>query len=233
MGSCVSSAHKRTADSAAAMKMDLSSPFGSNSEKLAIPPSPVKQAATVNAFRDLGSKEETFFDSQPWLDSDCEDDFYSVNGDFTPSRGNTPVHHNFAGAPQVNSTSLPDKTPGSISEPSPTGKKPKLAELFRQISKEGSEDQHVDEQNTQGSQNTANGKTEIRTTILDVLPSANGTPYVSGVNSVCSSERTPNGDSMMEDKPMRLAQCCLPSFVSCRNSTDRKKKMSPAIAVNG
>lgn len=54
MGSCVSSAHKRTADSAAAMKMDLSSPFGSNSEKLAIPPSPVKQAATVNAFRDLG-----------------------------------------------------------------------------------------------------------------------------------------------------------------------------------
>lgn len=26
-----------------------------------------------------GSKEETFFDSQAWLDSDC-DDFYSVNG---------------------------------------------------------------------------------------------------------------------------------------------------------
>lgn len=157
----------------------------------------------------------------------------TIYADFTPSRGNTPVHHNFAGAPQVNSTSLPDKTPGSISEPSPTGKKLKLAELFRQISKEGSEDQHVDEQNTQGSQNTANGKTEVRTTILDVLPSANGTPYVSGANSVCSSERTPNGDSMMEDKPMRLAQCCLPSFVSCRNSTDRKKKMSPAIAVNG
>lgn len=27
-----------------------------------------------------GSKEETFFDSQAWLDSDCEDDFFSVNG---------------------------------------------------------------------------------------------------------------------------------------------------------
>lgn len=27
-----------------------------------------------------GSKEETFFDSRAWLDSDCEDDFYSVNG---------------------------------------------------------------------------------------------------------------------------------------------------------
>lgn len=27
-----------------------------------------------------GSKEEAFFDSKPWIDSDCEDDFYSVNG---------------------------------------------------------------------------------------------------------------------------------------------------------
>lgn len=27
-----------------------------------------------------GSKEETFFDSQAWLDSDCDDDFMSVNG---------------------------------------------------------------------------------------------------------------------------------------------------------
>lgn len=27
-----------------------------------------------------GSKEEAFFDSQPWLDSDGEDDFLSVNG---------------------------------------------------------------------------------------------------------------------------------------------------------
>jgi len=29
---------------------------------------------------DTGSKEEAFFDSKGWLDSDCEDDFYSVNG---------------------------------------------------------------------------------------------------------------------------------------------------------
>jgi hypothetical protein len=27
-----------------------------------------------------GSKEETFFDSQAWLESDCEDDYFSVNG---------------------------------------------------------------------------------------------------------------------------------------------------------
>lgn len=28
----------------------------------------------------VGSKEEIFFDSQAWLDSDCDDDFLSVNG---------------------------------------------------------------------------------------------------------------------------------------------------------
>lgn len=27
-----------------------------------------------------GSKEDAFFDSKPWLDSDCDDDFFSVNG---------------------------------------------------------------------------------------------------------------------------------------------------------
>lgn len=27
-----------------------------------------------------GSKDETFFDSNVWLDSDCDDDFLSVNG---------------------------------------------------------------------------------------------------------------------------------------------------------
>ena len=31
-------------------------------------------------FAIVGSKEETFFDSQAWLDSDYEDEFMSVNG---------------------------------------------------------------------------------------------------------------------------------------------------------
>jgi len=26
------------------------------------------------------SRDETFFEATPWLESDCEDDFYSVNG---------------------------------------------------------------------------------------------------------------------------------------------------------
>ncbi|KAL5793378.1 hypothetical protein ACOSP7_001972 [Xanthoceras sorbifolium] len=245
MGSCVSSVHS----------------YGSKNDSLVIPPSPIKEKPvngdppingwSATTFKDPGSKEETFFDSRAWLDSDCEDDFFSVRGDFTPSRGNTPVHQSFpagtsthgntlvhqsfpSGTPQANKTLMEDITPGSIPEPPPTRKKMKLSELFRQSTQEDPEDQQVDEQHTVGSQNTANGKVEVKTTILDVLPSENGTPYISGTNSMASSERTANGDSLMdkEKKPMRSVHCCLPSLVS-RNFNERKKKMSPALAVNG
>lgn len=95
----------------------------------------------VTAFRDLGSKDDTFFESQPWLESDCEDDFFSVKGDFTPSRGNTPVHHSFSkggGTPRLDNLSSPFNgnmklgNDGS-SQPSPMdGKKKMLLELFRE-----------------------------------------------------------------------------------------------------
>ncbi|KAI3799263.1 hypothetical protein L1987_34555 [Smallanthus sonchifolius] len=109
MGACVSSHHK------------------SGSNHFVIPPSPVKEKLpiidgnvavkpqwppllpTANS-RDFGSKEETFFDSQAWLESDCESDFMSVNGEFTPSRGNTPVHHSSA------ATTLPIKRNKRLSE---------------------------------------------------------------------------------------------------------------------
>ena len=235
MGSCVSSVHS----------------YGSKNDSLVIPPSPVKDkpasddppinAWSATTFKDLGSKDETFFDSRPWLDSDCEDDFHSVRGDFTPSRGNTPVHQSFpAGTSSRGSTpvhqSFPTMAPQAnrtVTEDKPSiKKKMKLAELFQQ-SIIDPEDQQTDKQHTPGSQNTANGKVEAKTTILDVLPSANGTPYISGTNSMASSERTANGDSLVDkEKPMRSVQCCLPSFVS-RSFNERKKKMSPAITVNG
>lgn len=184
-----------------------------------------------------GSKEETFFDSRAWLDSDCEDDFYSVNGDFTPSRGNTPVHHNFsAGTPQANKNPSEGRPPGSELEPSPTGKK-RLSELFKDRIRE---DRDVDDLQTSGSgdQNiangkmAANGKMEVKQTILDVLPkSANATPYLSGTNSVCSSERTANGDALIEkEKSFKSSPCCIPSLIFCRSFSERKKK-SQAIAV--
>ncbi|EEE53144.1 hypothetical protein OsJ_35962 [Oryza sativa Japonica Group] len=32
------------------------------------------------------SRDEVFFEACPWLESDCEDEFYSINGDGTPAR---------------------------------------------------------------------------------------------------------------------------------------------------
>ncbi|XVE67714.1 hypothetical protein DITRI_Ditri09bG0010500 [Diplodiscus trichospermus] len=222
MGSCVS-VHKSSQDSA--MKLGLS--FGSKTDKLIIPPSPVKDKPAAN-----GSKDEMFFDSRAYLESDCEDDFFSVNGDFTPSRGNTPVHHSFSVVtPQVNKATV-EGSPGSVSETSLTGRKKKLVELFRESIRE---DQDVNELNTSSNRDAANGKMEVKPTIQDLLPSksADGTPYVSGANSRCNSERTANRDNpMFKEKLFRSGQCCLPSLVSCSSFSERKKKMSPVIAVN-
>ncbi|KAL5581338.1 hypothetical protein UlMin_013780 [Ulmus minor] len=238
MGSCVSI--NRSSDSA--MKLRLS--FGSKAGKLEIPPSPVKEkpangelrikdvalkphwspTPSAATFRDHGSKDEAFFDSKPWLDSDCEDDFYSVNGDFTPSRGNTPVHHqgSSTSSAQVNKLQFEERLPsGSSTGSSPTDKKKKLVELFRESIRE---DQEVDNQ----SKPITNGTMESK------QMGNGGTPYVSGANSGYSSERTPNGQVLTEkDKPIRSSQCCLPSLVSCRSFSDRKKKIGSQIAVNG
>jgi len=238
MGSCAS-VHKGTPTSA--MKLGMS--FGSKKDKLVNPESPIKNnqvhTTPFKTFDSYGSKEETFFDSQAWLDSDCDDDFLSVNGDFTPSRGNTPVHHKFStGTPEANKSPAGDKPPTSAAEPSPNGKR-RLSDLFKDSIREDTiREDTLNDRNALGNQdNTANGKTEPKQTILDVLPnSSNATPYVSVANSVCSSERTPNGgDALMErEKSMKSVQCCLPSLISCRSFSDRKRKMaSPTVAVNG
>jgi hypothetical protein len=227
------------------MKLRLS--FGSKTDKLVILPSPVKEkpanmdhrindvalksqwspsrSVSATTFRDLGSKEEAFFDSQPWLESDCED-FYSVNGDFTPSRGNTPVHP----SSQVNKTVVQDRFSNSNPGSSPSRKKKRLIDLFRESF--GS-DREFDNR-VSVSKILANGKNEVKHTRVDLPPrSVQSTPYVSGTNSVCSSDRTTNEDALTEkEKPLRSVQCCLPSLVSCGSFSERKKKMSPPIAVN-
>ncbi|KAB2084785.1 putative -like protein [Gossypium arboreum] len=238
MGSCVS-VHKSSQESA--MKLGLF--IEPKTDSLIIPPSPVKEkpaaanghfaleSQSSSTFKDLGSKDETFFDSRAYLDSDCEDDFVSVNGDFTPPHSNTPVHRSFfVGTSQVNKVG-DDGSPGSVSETSPSGKKKKLVELFQESIRD---DHDTTEPNTSSNQDTATEKI-VKPTIQDILPpkSVDGTPYVSGANSCCSSERTVNGDNpIFKEKPLRSVQCCLPSLVSCSSFSERKKKMSPAIAAN-
>ncbi|PAN37743.1 hypothetical protein PAHAL_7G118400 [Panicum hallii] len=80
---------------------------------------------------ETGSKDESFFEARPWLDSDTEDDFYSVRGDFTPSRSSTPDHPRPI-------TSFSGRMPVDISKPSLVQKKQRLLELLQ-------EKQHYDD----------------------------------------------------------------------------------------
>jgi len=139
----------------------------------------------------------------------------SFYADFTPSRGTTPVHHTFG-------TPSRSRIPGSISiaEPSPDKKK-KLLELFR----ESVRDDQVD----------GPGYKEVKPTIQHVMPkSAHSTPFISGANSTCSSERTLSDDrASIRQKPVKSLQWCIPSLSSCRSFRERSRKTSPAIEVNG
>lgn len=202
MGSCISSSsskeQQQQPEDSSDMKFSL--PFVSKTHNHLIIPSPVKHKSL--SIPDTGSKDETFFDSNVWLDSDCDDDFMSVNGEFTPSRGNTPVHHNFTtGAQRVNKTGGTDLTPNGRPEPSPTDKKHRLSDLFKESLRN---DHNEDEPNTSGS----------------------ATPYAS---SFQSSERTPSGN--LKVKSLRSIQCCLPSLRSSSSFTERKKKMSPVGTI--
>ncbi|XP_057721178.1 uncharacterized protein At3g27210-like [Arachis stenosperma] len=222
MGSCSSLQRTQQTEEKTTMKLNLSS-FASKANTLIIPPSPVKpknnetfplddsalnshRSTTTTSFTDYdknASKEEAFFDSKAWLDSDCEDDFYSVKGEFTPSRGTTPVHHSFATPVMTNTI------PGSAAEPSPTERKKKLLELFRESIRE-----HKD-----GGENNEGDKPIIQDFLLS--KSANSTPYFSETNSAGSA--------------VKSKQRCLPSLVPCRSFSERRRKGSPgsAIAANG
>ncbi|KAL3526299.1 hypothetical protein ACH5RR_010955 [Cinchona calisaya] len=233
MGSCVS-VHK---DSEAALKLRLR--FGSKTDKL-VTPSPVKEKPPIVADHviksrwspprpvpDFGSKEQTFFDSQTWLESDCEDDFLSVNGDFTPSRGNTPVHHSFSvGTPRTNSLNFAERTSNSTPDPSSTDKKMKLAELFKDTVLSDQDEK----QNAADNQDGAIAKVDSKTTTLEVpSKSGNGTTNVPGANSAGSGKRSPNGDFKLPgEKSGKSAQCCLPRL---RSYSERKKRTSPARSV--
>lgn len=86
-GSKSSSKAKKGAAAAAAApwqngerKVDGGGP-GSNSRQVA-----PDDTGIVGSVGDGSSRDETFYEATAWLESDCEDDFYSVNGDLTPAR---------------------------------------------------------------------------------------------------------------------------------------------------
>lgn len=140
---------------------------------------------------------------------------FIVITDFTPSRGNTPVHHSLSvGNPQTNRHLFAERTSNSTLKPSPTDKKKKLAELFKDPIG-GDQDE---QQNAAGNQNGAIAKLDLKTTTLEV-PSKSGTStsFVSGANSAGSSEKSPIGDFKLPgEKSVKSAHCCLPRLRSFR-----------------
>ncbi|CAH8358052.1 unnamed protein product [Eruca vesicaria subsp. sativa] len=83
------------------------------------------------------SKDEAFFDTHQWLQSDSEDDFFSVNGEFTPSRGNTPKCSFSEKFPRFHNPLFEEEKPrASLFSQSPAPRRKKLAELFRESVRE-------------------------------------------------------------------------------------------------
>ncbi|KAK9120062.1 hypothetical protein Scep_018155 [Stephania cephalantha] len=173
----------------------------------------------------LGSKDETFFDSRAWLDSDCDEDFVSVNGDFTPSRGSISNHRNsFTESPRHSKSRDTDR-PSNLKpgESSPTEKKKRLYDLLQ--------DSFDDIYNFSNEAKVGSGNGEVKPLNLDDHPpkSAVETPYLSKSNSIRSGgEKTPNRYSKPpKPKSANATKCCMPSLVTSLSFHERKKKDSP------
>lgn len=245
MGSCVSL--NKDPDSALGFRWRVAG--GAKGGKLYSAPSPSKQPGPVNGgskvdafplngndgesgrgFRtnsDFGSKEEDFFDTKGWLDSDCEDDFYSVRGDFTPSRGSTPVHEkSIPVTPRLNKT-LIDVFPDTTLEPSP---RKKLAQLLQEdVTTDGGAEKPAAENPEKNMIFNVSSPTNTDRPSM----SMNGTPYQSGANSVSSGARTPSGELRRgKVKTGKTIQCCLPNVVPSFGSSEKKKaRQSPDLQI--
>ncbi|KAM0935877.1 hypothetical protein DsansV1_C27g0197491 [Dioscorea sansibarensis] len=154
---------------------------------------------------DYDNKEETFFDSHTFLDSDCEDDFCSVNGDYTPSHGSTP-NVQIGNATKSTEAFITDSFPDSKFKPSLTSKKKKLADLLQ--------DSFYTDQ-------IANEKVDSKIKRIDSPKQLNETLYFSASNSASANElKTPNGYSK-HGKEKKNLHCCLPRLVSIKGRSTR------------
>lgn len=147
---------------------------------------------------DFGSKEEIFFDSKAWMDSDCEDDFFSVNGEFTPSRGSTPNHPKFSpGTHKMFNLSLNEKFPDTKSEPSP---RKKLGDLFVEASEEPMK--------------------VVGSPVVD--DSATNSPLTG--NGMTPNREKKRRDRLLNYG----SKCCIPGFAGAVGIDGRRQKSSPS-----
>jgi len=175
---------------------------------------------------DSGSKDEMFFESQGWLDSDCEDDFHSVNGDFTPSRGSTPNYQPRANTVMSN-VFLPTKVNDSkSSEPSPTGRR-KLSELLQEAMQHGTEENTTTV--TGEPDSSKNGDQQPQSV------TAAGKPVSESSTGCSTTEPTPVREARSrKERSWYSGHCCLPTFVhslALEEDQGRQKTRPGPVAV--
>ena len=138
------------------------------------------------------------------------------HADYIPSGSNSPNYQrNTLGKPQLNEVSFSDGLPHSKPESSPTDKKMRLSELL----KESLQEEQVN--------------SEDQTAGKICQKSSEKSPCVSQLNSICSSERTPNIDPKQEkEETLKATQCCLPSFVQSLSFRERKTPQSSSHKEN-
>ncbi|CAA7055182.1 unnamed protein product [Microthlaspi erraticum] len=158
------------------------------------------------------SRDEAFFDanSHQWLQSDSEDDFYSVNGDFTPSLGNTPKCSFSERLPRIHNPLFEEEKPRVSFSLPPAPRRKKLGELFRDSIR------------------------EEREMILEE-PSESQSEESKKSSGDNSGELKVIQDSEKEKKNLKLNyhHRCLPRFSTFKGSLlEKRKKKKKKIIVN-
>ncbi|KAG2307820.1 hypothetical protein Bca52824_027568 [Brassica carinata] len=145
------------------------------------------------------SKDETFFDTNQWLQSDSEDDFFSVNGEFTPSRGNTPKCSFSDKHPRFHNPLFEEEKPRAVSfSYAPAPRRKKLAELFRESVREQREvifEESLESQSEESKKSSGDNSGEL--------------------NVIKDSEK---------DKSLNNHHRCLPRLSALKGSLMEKKK---------
>ncbi|CAN6447047.1 unnamed protein product [Victoria cruziana] len=183
-----------------------------------------------------GSKDETFFDSLAWLESDCDEDFVSVYGDFTPSRGNTWNQQEISpgtGRPTI--SYIVSTISDAKEQASPTDNKKRLEDLFRETKEK---DENVSSalslQSSTTDQHFHGKSPEFEKPNVPVpLKALIATPTSSEANSTGVGDTTPNGNDLKVDcrKAAKGSQCCMPNLLPSFSFNEKKKLSSPIAVV--
>ncbi|KAJ0260676.1 Uncharacterized protein HA466_0068490 [Hirschfeldia incana] len=145
------------------------------------------------------SKDESFFDTHQWLQSDSEDDFFSVNGEFTPSRANTPKCSFSDKHPRFHNPLFEEEKPRAASfSYAPAPRRKKLGELFRESVREQREvilEESLESQSEESKKSSGDNSAEL--------------------NVIEDSEK---------DKSMNNHHRCLPRLSALKGSLMEKRK---------